>query len=55
MPEHKGKKLRGLIAAVELPREMAHRAANLGLYLAQASDENFKLMPPPPGFKPAAF
>lgn len=55
MPEHKGKILRGLIAAVELPEAMARRAAQLGLYLAQASDENFKLIPPPKGFKPAAF
>jgi hypothetical protein len=55
MPEHKGKKLRGLIAAVELPEAMARRGAQLGLYLAQASDENFKLVAPPKGFKPAAF
>ncbi|MBI4326766.1 MAG: DUF3782 domain-containing protein [Chloroflexi bacterium] len=55
MPEHKGKTLRGLIAAVDLPEAMSRRAAQLGLYLAQASDENFKLVPPPKGFKPAAF
>jgi len=55
MPEHKGKKLRGLIAAVDLPEDMARRAAKLGLYLAQAADDNFKLVTPPAGFKPAAF
>jgi hypothetical protein len=26
-----------------------------GLYLATAGDENFKLMKPPPGFKPRVF
>jgi hypothetical protein len=39
MPEHKGKTLRGLIAAVALPEAMARRAVKVGLYLAQASDE----------------
>jgi len=55
MPEHKGKTLRGLIAAVELPEAMVRRGTKLGLYLAQASDENFRLVPPPRGFKPATF
>lgn len=54
-PEHKGKRLRGLIAAVHLPKGMAERVLQAGLYLASGADDNFKLLKPPRGFKPAAF
>jgi len=55
LPHYKGAKIQGLIAAVYLPKGMEAKVAEAGLYLATGADENFELMPPPPGFRPRDF
>lgn len=55
MPAYSGAKIRGLIAAVYLPRDMQERVHKEGLYLATGADENFSLIHLPTGFKPADF
>ena len=45
-PEHRGKALYGLIAAVDVARGLEARAARRGLYLALAHDGTFALTSP---------
>ncbi len=42
-PEHKDKELRGLVAAVDLPEQLAKRVLREGLYLARIRDDTFVL------------
>ncbi len=55
LPQYRGMKLYGIIAAVDVRGAMADRVLHEGLYLATASDENFKLVKPPRDFKPRLF
>ncbi|MBI4658793.1 MAG: DUF3782 domain-containing protein [Verrucomicrobia bacterium] len=54
-PIYRGLKLYGIISAVDVRGALADRVLHEGLYLATASDENFKLVKPPRGFKPKVF
>ncbi|MCI0536254.1 MAG: hypothetical protein L0Z50_13590 [Verrucomicrobiales bacterium] len=53
-PEHRGKALYGLIAAVDVARGLEARAARRGIYLALAHDGTFTLTSPA-HFKPKRF
>ena len=53
-PEHRGKALYGLIAAVDVARGLQARAARRGIYLALAHDGTFTLASPA-HFKPRNF
>jgi hypothetical protein len=53
-PEHREKKVFGILAAVDVSNEMADRVVNAGLYLARIHDEEFQLQVPP-DFEPRAF
>ena len=53
-PEHRGKALYGLIAAVDVSRGLEVRAARRGVYLALAHDGTFALASPV-HFKPRKF
>ncbi len=50
----RGRKIYGVIAAVDIPKEMYNAAINKGLYVARISDDTFKITVPR-GFKPKAF
>jgi hypothetical protein len=54
-PICRGMKLYGIISAVDVRGTLADRVLHEGLYLATASDENFKLVKPPPDFVPKVF
>ena len=54
-PVYRGLKLYGIISAVDVRGALADRVLHAGLYLATASDENFKLVKPPRDFKPKVF
>jgi hypothetical protein len=45
-PEHAGKKVYGILAAVDVPDNIRQRVANLGLYLARTSNDIVKLEKP---------
>ncbi len=53
-PGHEKKKLYGLIAAVDVPEELAQRVLREGLYLARAHDDTFELVTTD-DFKPRSF
>ncbi len=53
-PEHKGKKLFGMLAAVDIPERLKDRVLRQGLYLARIQDEAFE-METPIDFKPVDF
>lgn len=53
-PEHKNKKLFGIIAAVGINDEQKRRAEKLGIYVVKISDEIFKLISKK-DFKPKDF
>jgi len=55
LPHYRGMKLYGIICAVDVRGALAQRVMHEGLYLATAGDENFKLVKPPPDFKPRVF
>lgn len=55
LPQYRGMKLYGIICAVDVRGALAERVMHEGLYLATSGDENFKLVKPPPGFKPRVF
>jgi len=55
LPEHRGKTLYGMLAAVDVTDEMIRRVAKRGYFLARAHDETFELQPPPKGFTPKRF
>jgi len=54
-PQYRGMKLYGIISAVDVRGALADRVMHEGIYLATASDENFKLVKPPGSFKPRVF
>ncbi|MEM7585716.1 MAG: hypothetical protein AAF560_20165 [Acidobacteriota bacterium] len=58
MPQHRDKRLFGIIAAVDIPEQLRKRALREGLYLARINDETFTLDVPddfePRSFRPAA-
>ncbi len=53
-PQHRGKKLFGVLAALEIPPHLAARAHKEGIYLATIKDDLFEIVPPD-GFVPHAF
>ena len=54
LPRYRGMRIRGLMAAVYLPKGIQEKVAASGLYLATGADENFIFMEPPAGFSPAS-
>ncbi|MBN8246725.1 MAG: DUF3782 domain-containing protein [Verrucomicrobia bacterium] len=50
-PEHKGKTIQGVVAAIEISAPMSEAISRRGLHLARASDESFTLADPV-GFQP---
>jgi hypothetical protein len=54
-PIYRGMKLYGIISAVDVRGALADRVLHEGLYLATASDENFKLVKPRRGSVPKVF
>jgi len=53
-PEHKDKKLFGILAVVEAPKHLEKRVAREGIYLAKIHDDLFELQIPE-GFNPKNF
>ena len=53
-PEHRGKRLFGVLAALDVPDDLRTRAAKEGLYLATIKDDVFEIAPPD-DFEPQAF
>ncbi len=53
-PEHRGKKLFGILAAVDIPPDLRAQVIKKGLYLATIKDDVFEIAPPD-GFTPRAF
>lgn len=53
-PNHAGKKLYGILAAVDFPADIEARVLREGLYLARVHDEEFELVVPD-GFHPRSF
>lgn len=53
-PEHKDKKLYGIIAAIDVSEDMKQRVLKEGLYLALIQDDQFKLQTPK-NFQPHRF
>jgi hypothetical protein len=53
-PWHEGKKVYGILAAVDIPDDIRQRVLREGIYLACIHDDNFELQIPE-GFHPRAF
>ena len=53
-PEHRGKKLFGILAALDIPSNLRAQVIKKGLYLATIKDDVFEIVPPD-GFTPRAF
>ncbi len=53
-PEHRGKTLYGLLAAVDVPEELEKRVLSQGIYLAKIHGDLFELVSPE-GFEPQGF
>jgi hypothetical protein len=53
-PEHAGKKVYGILAAVDVPDELRERVLKEGIYLAIIHDDEFEIRVPE-GFQPRAF
>ncbi len=53
-PEHRGKKLFGILAALDVPADLRAQVVKQGLYLATVRDDVFEIVSPD-GFKPRAF
>lgn len=53
-PEHKDKKLYGILAVVDAPDELQQRVLDHGLYLARIHGDTFELQVPD-GFEPRSF
>ncbi len=53
-PEHRGKKLFGILAALDIPSDLRAQVVRKGLYLATIKDDVFEIVPPD-GFTPRAF
>jgi hypothetical protein len=54
LPQHRDMTVRGKLAAVYHPKGMSERIEAAGLFLATGADENFTMVPPSPGFRPAS-
>lgn len=54
VPEHAGKKIYGILAAVDAPEDICQRVLREGIYLARIHDETFEIEVPE-GFQPRAF
>lgn len=55
LPQFKGRKIRGLMATMYLPKGMQEQVEAAGCYLATDADGNFELVSPSPGFQAAAW
>ncbi len=53
-PEHRGRTLYGLLAAVDVPEELEKRVLSQGIYLARIHGDLFELVTPV-GFEPRGF
>jgi hypothetical protein len=53
-PGHEGKKLYGILAAVDAPEDVREKILQEGIYLARVHDGHFELQVPE-GFQPRAF
>ena len=53
-PLHRGKKVYGILAAVDAPAAVRQKALDEGIYLARIHDDEFEI-DVPAGFKPRAF
>jgi RecB family endonuclease NucS len=53
-PEHAGKKVYGILAAVDIPDDVAEKTLREGIYLARIHDDQFELQVPE-GFQPRAY
>ncbi len=53
-PEHRGKDLYGILAAIDAPAELQRKVLKEGIYLVLVSDEAFELIEPE-GFEPRNF
>ncbi len=53
-PEHRGKQLFGILAALDIPADLRAQVHKEGLYLATIKDDVFEIVPPD-GFTPRAF
>jgi hypothetical protein len=53
-PEHAGKKIYGILAAVDAPEDVREKVLKEGIYLARIHDEEFEIQVPD-DFKPRAF
>jgi len=53
-PEHRGKEVIGILAAVDIPADMPKRVAKAGIHLARIHDETFQLVDPR-GFRAKSF
>lgn len=51
---HRDKKLYGILAAVDIPRDVRAKVLRSGIYLARIHDEEFELEVPE-GFEPRAY
>ncbi len=45
-PEHRGKKLFGIVAALEIPSSLRNKVLKEGFYLATIKDDVFEIVPP---------
>jgi hypothetical protein len=53
-PGHQGKKVYGILAAVDIPEDLREKVLQEGIYLALIHDDQFELQVPS-GFQPRAF
>ncbi len=53
-PEHRGKKLFGILAALDVPADLRAQVVKQGLYLATVRNDVFEIVSPD-GFRPRAF
>ena len=54
LPEHRNRKLHGILAAVDVPEDLRDRDLSQGIYLARIHDGLFELQVPE-GFQPRSF
>jgi len=54
LPEHRDRKLHGILAAVDVPDDLREKVLSEGIYLARIHDDQFERQVPE-GFKPRSF
>jgi hypothetical protein len=54
LPSHRGKKIYGILAAVDIPEDVREKVLREGIYLARIHDGQFEVQVPE-GFQPRAF